>query len=676
MSCNSTSEQKTTSKDAFPPKNSFIMIKDNNVKTPVSNTVLSLTAEDDVAVVVYYISEDSQVPRSDDARWVKLSQPAKELKLKAVPFTLSKGNGIKNLYVWFMDEAGNISAPATATTEFTESEAIKAFAPANASMDVDYTPEISVEFKVPMDPATINDTAFKLGRFYAWSETPVQGNVKFDEKLNKVLFVPAARLQPGLYGVTLSKDVMTLAGNRLVGDVNWVFITKVPVKAPLFAPAPGPYESPTVTVSITSPENLDIYFTTDGTEPTPLTGTKYNVPIIIDRGYGFKAIAALSEQSFSPVSPADYDILWWSFVPGGMTGAIFDIVAGNNTDLYVGGYFKNANVGDGTTESVNNIAKWNAASRRWQDLDTGASAAVRALLFDGKKQVLYAGGDFLKIGHIAVDHIARWDGTTWNKLATTAMQKDGVDGTVFALAMDNSNHLYVGGFFNNAGGKPAENIAMWDGLQWSALGQGVNGKVHDIAIDSKGMVYAVGEFKLAGGKGADLIAQWNPDTKQWSSLPGLINLNNGCALAIDKNDTLYVGLCDLPISSSGKKGVAKWDGNSWNMVGNEFNASVYGLKIINDELYAGSRFSKAGDYATRSIEKWDGHKWVGVGINRSVFSIQGSKLTVLGQPSQMTLESLQGNVSAIASDALGSIYIVGDFSQLGNYPVIKWGLVE
>ncbi len=42
--------------------------------------------------------------------------------------------------------------------------------------------------------------------------------------------------------------------------------------------------------------------------------------------------------------------------------------------------------------------------------------------------------------------------------------------------------LTAAGKFNTAGGMTVNNIAMWDGAAWQALGSGVNGQVHALTL--------------------------------------------------------------------------------------------------------------------------------------------------------------------------------------------------
>ena len=71
---------------------------------------------------------------------------------------------------------------------------------------------------------------------------------------------------------------------------------------------------------------------------------------------------------------------------------------------------------------------------------------------------LFAAGHFDTVDGTVVNHIARWDGLTWQSLGegigTTSY------GGVYDLAV-HAGHLWVGGAFNYAGGHPAQNLCTW-----------------------------------------------------------------------------------------------------------------------------------------------------------------------------------------------------------------------
>jgi len=133
----------------------------------------------------------------------------------------------------------------------------------------------------------------------------------------------------------------------------------------------------------------------------------------------------------------------------------------------------------------------------------GLGNKVRAII--KKTTNYYAFGDFTGFGK-------KWNGTVWSALADSPRTaildavKDGTDiyavgtakcieklanaeslwdvvpsantnGTIYAVAIDSSNNIYIGGNFTNVGGVTVSNIAKWNGVTWSAMSGGVNGIV-------------------------------------------------------------------------------------------------------------------------------------------------------------------------------------------------------
>ncbi len=94
-------------------------------------------------------------------------------------------------------------------------------------------------------------------------------------------------------------------------------------------------------------------------------------------------------------------------------------------------------------------------------------------------------------------------GQIWSPVGT------GVDSFVQSSVIFNGN-LYIGGKFSTAGGNPANEIAMWDGTTWTALGTGMGGSIGGgvlaLAVYN-GELYAGGLFTTAGGVAVNNIAE-------------------------------------------------------------------------------------------------------------------------------------------------------------------------
>jgi hypothetical protein len=75
---------------------------------------------------------------------------------------------------------------------------------------------------------------------------------------------------------------------------------------------------------------------------------------------------------------------------------------------------------------------------------------------------LYVGGWFVRIGGVGASRIAKWDGHAWSTLGTgIGGSPIGGDGRGVSELACTGSELFVGGYFQSVGGKPATNIAFW-----------------------------------------------------------------------------------------------------------------------------------------------------------------------------------------------------------------------
>src|SRR5262249_35018354 len=158
----------------------------------------------------------------------------------------------------------------------------------------------------------------------------------------------------------------------------------------------------------------------------------------------------------------------------------------------------------------------------WSSVGSGTIGTVNALAVfdDGGGPALYAGGSFTSMGGVPANSIAKWNGATWSPLGTGIRSPAPfIFGVVYALAVYDGGSgaaLYAGGFFGNAGGVSAINIAKWDGATWSSLGSGIggafpSGNVYALTTYDDGggaALYAGGSFGSAGGVAASNVAKW------------------------------------------------------------------------------------------------------------------------------------------------------------------------
>jgi hypothetical protein len=226
-------------------------------------------------------------------------------------------------------------------------------------------------------------------------------------------------------------------------------------------------------------------------------------------------------------TPANHLARWdgnqWHALAGGRTTPL--ALAVHADRLYAAGSFG----------AVSRIGVWDGVA--WTELDAGpAYGVIKAMTsYNGE---LVVGGQFSSIGGVAASNVAAWDGTQWHALA------EGVAGcdtpyqvTVNALTVV-AGTLYVGGTFTQAGPWTVNHVARWNGTTW--LRMGVNGGVTEPCqiqwlsdVIGPAGVYSIGAYgtgvAIGGGFGhinnmvSPMAGAWNGT---WSLLGGNLLWNN------------------------------------------------------------------------------------------------------------------------------------------------------
>ncbi|MBN2104631.1 VCBS repeat-containing protein [bacterium] len=303
----------------------------------------------------------------------------------------------------------------------------------------------------------------------------------------------------------------------------------------------------------------------------------------------------------------------WSVVGGGifdgvnwsegeqqynLLATVYSIII-DGTDLLIAGCFEK--VGG---ISISGIAKWNGTE--WNGFDAGTYGISDILLINNK---LYASSAYntMHIGNLTeAENIAVWDGTRWSALG------NGLNGNVQALKTCQDG-IYAGGDFTIGGGMRLNHIGKWDGMQWHPLGKGMNNTVEAIAVDGSN-VYAGGQFTQANGfVNANRIARW--DGNAWH------NMGSGASgtsyprvsvIAVSGTD-VYAGGHFTSMDGAAANYIARWDGSSWHTLGSGTNGEVDAITINGNNVYAGGRFTQAGGVSVNNIARWDGSSWSTLG---------------------------------------------------------------
>ncbi len=103
--------------DTIAPYNNSIIINNNAQFTLERKVKLKLDSNDNSAVTGYYIKECAGAPGAPEPRdpgWI-INRSFEILKLNEFDFTLSEETGKKTIYVWYRDDAANISLAAASS---------------------------------------------------------------------------------------------------------------------------------------------------------------------------------------------------------------------------------------------------------------------------------------------------------------------------------------------------------------------------------------------------------------------------------------------------------------------------------------------------------------------------------------------------------------------------------
>jgi hypothetical protein len=416
----------------------------------------------------------------------------------------------------------------------------------------------------------------------------------------------------------------------------------------------------------------------NGSMWSPLgSGTNDNVFAleVFDDGSGAKLYAGGSFTAAGGGAAnrvARWDGSTWSAVGSGFNNTVLALTAsdlGGGTALYAGGDFTGA--------SGSGVSQWNSTS--WSPLGIGiVGGGVHSLtgFDDGNGPALFIGGSFVGAGSgiyaLNSRGIVKWDGANWAGVG------GGTDADVDSLAVFDDGTgpaLYVGGKFQSAGSVSAKHIAKYKNGRFTPLGAGLGPETYPtpsatfLAVFDDGTgpaLYVGGSFHTAGGISSPGLARWNGSA--WSAVstaaPGGTFNGGGPMTVFDDGAGKRLFVAGVFTPSPGPTGhyaIAKWDGSTWNVIGDTSSGNPNALTVFDDGsgplLYAAGSFSHIGGIAADFIARWNGSTWSPISISPG----SGTGIRCL----------------AVFDDGTGSaLYAGGDFSMLGGAPtpamVAKW----
>jgi len=269
------------------------------------------------------------------------------------------------------------------------------------------------------------------------------------------------------------------------------------------------------------------------------------------------------------------------------------------------------------------IAVWDPATGTWSALGAGFNYVVNVLLAMPNGD-LFAAGGFTMSGATSTQNIARWDGSSWQPLYS-GMPATGINGSVAHMVSLPNGDLVVSGLFNAGGGVALNNIARWDGSAWWPLGPGIPYPgVRDLAVLGNGDVLAASS---AG------VLRW--DGSSWGSFGTGLSGDVTALCALANGDVLAVSAATAYLSLAVCHG-GLWTATGASFGGGTPYSFIRDFAPLPDgDVVVAGAFASAGGQAAANIARWDGSAFqpFGIGTDSRVNDLQfssGGDLLVVG----------------------------------------------
>ena len=285
----------------------------------------------------------------------------------------------------------------------------------------------------------------------------------------------------------------------------------------------------------------------------------------------------------------------WQLVGPDLYGSIFGILPRpDGRVLAAGAKYGIQQLADGAWQSVNTVTSFHP----WDMVQSSDGRVFALVAIDDSSGADYSVGLYERIAD------------QWQPIETR------FDKLPSHLKLLRGGDLLVFGSFGKVGDVAADKIARFNGSQWLPVGQGIPGKVNDIEELSDGTLYAAVNQAWEWDRYLDNF--FRLDANAWVPIGGGVRGNNPWDLAyptdlavLPNDDVVICGKFTLAGAVS-VRNIARWDGAAWHAMGTGLGApegtSAYVSRITftgDGEVYACGHFYPGADVQRRNVAHWN-----------------------------------------------------------------------
>ncbi len=268
---------------------------------------------------------------------------------------------------------------------------------------------------------------------------------------------------------------------------------------------------------------------------------------------------------------------------------------------------------------------------------------------------IVVGGGFDYVGNETSDQIALYDGDNWTALGIS-------DAVNVAGLYSHNDTLYAGGYFSEIGGINANSAVMYDGTTWTDIGFESMCNPHDF-IHYNNKLIVGGSYLTIGSDTVTLAYRENNNWVPFDDQP------NGVVghFIIYRNNLIVAGQFDS-IGTMPAKNIAMWDGSTWTALATstDHQYTYMGDMIVkNDTLIVTGYFNEIDGVNAETIAFWDGSNWSSIGTGDIFSKSQYSIISVKVYNNQLVLGGQFDSIGGVAANNI-AIWDGATFSPLGS----------